>query len=197
MHIYKFRNALIALVLASAAVVGGNAAAQTINVYTWDGLCSDCSPLGDTPATATLTLQNYTAGAELTATNFISFSYTSAIFPTGLSFIADGSSTISGVLPANGDAAISLSGLTDLGTGLGAYSFTTAGNGAWTLALNGTSFDEHGSGSQSSHFKHDHDEHHGGGGGPSPIPEPESYAMMLAGLGMMGFIARRRKRNVA
>lgn len=27
------------------------------------------------------------------------------------------------------------------------------------------------------------------------IPEPETYAMMLAGLGLMGFIARRRRRN--
>jgi hypothetical protein len=25
------------------------------------------------------------------------------------------------------------------------------------------------------------------------VPEPETYAMMLAGLGMMGFVARRRK----
>jgi len=29
---------------------------------------------------------------------------------------------------------------------------------------------------------------------PTAIPEPESYAMILAGLGMLGFIARRRKR---
>ena len=28
----------------------------------------------------------------------------------------------------------------------------------------------------------------------APIPEPETYAMMLAGLGLMGFVARRRKR---
>jgi len=29
----------------------------------------------------------------------------------------------------------------------------------------------------------------------SPIPEPETYAMMLAGLGLLGFSARRRKDN--
>lgn len=28
-----------------------------------------------------------------------------------------------------------------------------------------------------------------------PVPEPESYAMMLAGLGVMGFIALRRRRS--
>jgi len=27
------------------------------------------------------------------------------------------------------------------------------------------------------------------------VPEPETYAMMLAGLGLLGFIARRRMRN--
>jgi hypothetical protein len=29
------------------------------------------------------------------------------------------------------------------------------------------------------------------------IPEPETYAMLLAGLGLMGFMARRRQRNLA
>jgi hypothetical protein len=28
---------------------------------------------------------------------------------------------------------------------------------------------------------------------PSPIPEPQTYAMLLAGLGLIGFIARRKK----
>ena len=31
----------------------------------------------------------------------------------------------------------------------------------------------------------------------SSIPEPDTYAMMLAGLGLMGFIARRRKQSTA
>lgn len=29
-----------------------------------------------------------------------------------------------------------------------------------------------------------------------PVPEPETYAMLLAGLGMLGFIARRRQKNM-
>ena len=29
------------------------------------------------------------------------------------------------------------------------------------------------------------------------IPEPETYAMLLAGLGLMGFVARRRQRKLA
>lgn len=31
----------------------------------------------------------------------------------------------------------------------------------------------------------------------NPVPEPETYAMLLAGLGLMGFVARRRQRKLA
>ena len=30
----------------------------------------------------------------------------------------------------------------------------------------------------------------------SPVPEPETYAMLLIGLGLLGFTARRRKHNI-
>ena len=32
-------------------------------------------------------------------------------------------------------------------------------------------------------------------GSTPPIPEPETYAMMLAGLGLLGFVARRRRQS--
>ena len=32
---------------------------------------------------------------------------------------------------------------------------------------------------------------------PTPVPELESYAMLLVGLGLLGFVARPRKRQVA
>lgn len=39
--------------------------------------------------------------------------------------------------------------------------------------------------------------HHGGGTGgvTSPVPEPETYAMLMAGLGLVGALARRSKRK--
>ncbi len=195
MRVSKSKNTLIGLVFACVAVAGGNAAAQSMDVYTWNGLCADCTPLNpmDTPASATLTLQNYTAGDELAAANLVSFSYQSLAFT--FSFFADGTASIAGFLPASGsaDTPVTLSGLTEATTGVGQFSFTTVGDGSWTLALNGLSFDEHKSGVSSSSWSNDDDEKECA----TAIPEPESYALLLAGLGLIGYTARRRNRQAA
>lgn len=41
------------------------------------------------------------------------------------------------------------------------------------------------------------DAYPGGGGGGSLVPEPETYAMLLAGLGLVGFAARRKLSKTA
>lgn len=43
-------------------------------------------------------------------------------------------------------------------------------------------------------FTHTSEDWHGFTVG-APIPEPETYAMLLAGLGLLGFVVRRRKEN--
>jgi hypothetical protein len=215
---------IIGLAMAASAMFAGSAYAQVVDTYAWNGLCSDCSATGDTPASAVLAVQNYTVGSQLTAANFYSFSYQSNLFNLTLSALP--AIAMGGDLPAVGslvDTAMYVSGLFDAsGANSGdVFSFTTYGDGSWVLALNGISQDEHGKKKdgksnefhESSHWNFDHRDDHGSGssgggfgdhsgggdngGCVSAIPEPETYAMMLAGLGLMGFVARRRKQIVA
>jgi hypothetical protein len=201
-----FANTLLGLVLAAGAALAGNASAQGVDYYKWDGLCADCVPTGDPamPVTAMLGLKNYTGGIGngILADSFVSFTYQR---PDNFSILADTTSAniaIGGWVPAAGapapyfdvDAYFTLA----WNVGTEQYSFTTSGKGGWMLALNGLSLDEHEDGSghsneyhESSHFHFDH--HDDDGGHTSPVPEPETYAMLLAGLGLVGFAARRRK----
>ena len=55
----------------------------------------------------------------------------------------------------------------------------TLGAGAYTLTLTGTNSASIGS--------------YGGNFAVTPVPEPQTLALMLAGLGAVGFVARRRK----
>ena len=89
----------------------------------------------------------------------------------------------SGSLFQAGDSSI----YTITGTGLTAAdfnytSFTGGGNGTWYSALHAQGLGP--TGGQSGWI-----------GATPAIPEPETYAMMLAGLGLLGFVARRRRQQ--
>lgn len=62
----------------------------------------------------------------------------------------------------------------------GAFAATSLGGGAYSLSLSGYETGEKGGKYTLSYTL-------------APVPEPETYAMFLAGLGLMGVIARRRR----
>lgn len=97
----------------------------------------------------------------------------------------------------------------DFGVPIEIDSFGSGFWGSGTPVLNGSGTGFFGSGEvhgvirlpgsyDSITFTHTSENWHGftvGVAGIAPIPEPESYAMLLAGLGLLGFAARRRKEN--
>ena len=110
------------------------------------------------------------------------------------------SGTIASAIDGNGWASFSTS-LWDSSIQLVAGTVTSLGAGAWSSIFNyapltvaGSPYSIHIDGvtlSTSTQASY------GGSMTISPIPEPETYAMLLAGLGLMGFVARRRQRNLA
>jgi len=71
-------------------------------------------------------------------------------------------------------------GTTDLGLSGTDFSATALAAGDYHLLVTGNA-----TGSQGGTY--------GGGINVSPVPEANTFAMMLAGLGLMGFVARRRR----
>lgn len=205
-----FAAILFAGVLAAAGATPAFAATDT---FTWNGTCFDCV-VAPSPAQALITLESYTSGDVITAINFVSLEYHSANFD--LMFLKDAAVTATGSLPGavlTGPAMADLffDNMTDA-SGIGLWSFLARSDGTWDLALNGVSQDRHRGDEDGNYRHHDADEHHGFRHGEhrddrihsvvhydddyshvSSVPEPETYALFLAGLGLMGFIARRRK----
>ena len=88
------RIAAIALVGVLAAVQTCSAIPSTSVAYSFTGTCSDC-----TNETATLTLQNYTLGQPIYASNFVSFVYNSNLTSITITPANNPTFTITGALP--------------------------------------------------------------------------------------------------
>ncbi|WP_363182263.1 PEPxxWA-CTERM sorting domain-containing protein [Sphingomonas quercus] len=140
--------------------------------YAFSGTCLDCG--ADTSATGVLTLSDYTLGDTLSVGNFVSFVYSSAIYPT---LTIDTITSIAGAITGNGANNVAFFGMSGgdnyyFGSAVRAGSWTLTNifpqdvgiNGSWT-ALDAT----------------------------SAVPEPAAWALMILGFGVAGASLRRRK----
>src|SRR5438067_2311009 len=75
----------------------GSTSAWGSTVYYFTGQCSDCTGSG----VAVLTVDNYTPGDFLSVANFVSFSYTSNLFPSVVFQLGDPGLDLQGVIPAS------------------------------------------------------------------------------------------------
>jgi len=149
------------------------------------------------------------------------FGDTLAMGNNGATFADHFTFSVTGTMPMNFDAIVSsISRTADTGLDFSALSLYrvgggtgTGGTGADTLITSGTSLQ---TGSMdvwtlssdnlqagdyyllvSGNLVSDTAGSFGGAVMLAPVPEPETYGMMLAGLGVLGFLARRRKQQAA
>lgn len=134
------------------------------------------SLLASTGTTDTFSFTLESAGSLLTEGATIAFSFFNTTF--------DG--VFSGVsLYGSGNTLVTTGTLTNSGKGFSLSAANLAAGTTYTLSVTGVAT---GSGGFANYAV---------AGAVSPVPEPESYAMMLAGLAVMGAIARKRSQNKA
>lgn len=172
------------------AALSANATTTSAQDYTFyfSGQCDDCGKtatpgvFGTGYASGVLKLKDYTIGNWITYKNWDSFSFTSDKLGTLVSTEINGinSNGFSSVDAVYGNIDVQFKNNNGLW-----YIFSTylpangLPQGAWYIAQTGAPALDYG-------YKYQWST-------TAPVPEPETYAMLLAGLGLIGGIARRRK----
>lgn len=194
----KLKNILMASMIVGATMVGSSAFAENVGktvsidltsngVGGWHGVFGGAYTAADTTNTFSdrflfnLT-GNYSSSGTVTST-FLSTSPVQDLVITNYSLVKYD--------PVTNAVLSTINGTNALGSGAGTndyWSFNTAGltAGSYYIAIDGVV--------------------QGAGGGTyasdlnlaiAPVPEAETYAMMVAGLGLLGFVARRKKSKQA
>jgi hypothetical protein len=168
------------LALLSALSISSPATAFT-GIISFDGACSDCSALGGPgTASATISLTDYNWGENLPGS--VAFTYTSELLGTLSPYYAY--NTAGSFASASSAAADVYLEFSIFGTPSsdGFYTFQSHVAGDWVLTVFGSPADIGSSHTWSA---------------TAPVPEPEIYAMLGVGLGLMGWVGRRRKLQAA
>ena len=173
---YGFSTLLGSLLVVALLVLPGRTLANTF-AYGTIGPISGPAALGigsggHTPLGAFTDTWTFTVAGTTPTNDF----YVGAEVVTGNSFGVTFSSV--GISGPSTYAPVLFSNTTDFSLPLSLTPFVP---GAYTLTVAGTTTVTGGFYNAAVNFN------------SAPIPEPETYAMMLAGLGLMGFVARRRK----
>jgi hypothetical protein len=161
-------------------VLGNTMASMQLNVAQWNPdtnaknqATNSVGPVLLTTAGATTETYNSTGG--FTTVNFDNLGLNLNSNTKYIAYLTSSDSSLTGVQLSRTQTSQDTSGF-----GIGnAYLSTTPGTG-WQLPFGGSGF-------LSLQYT----------AVTAPVPEAESYAMMLAGLGLLGFVARRRKADQA
>ncbi len=179
----RLRLCLLAIFSALGLSAAGPAYSVTPTTkYTFVGICPDCDTnYGPLPGygVGVLTLENYTPGDSLAASNFVDFSYLTG----GESFEIEYfdflsiSGSLPGVLPSA--ATVDIQGNYENGKPTGQISFISSATGSWCAQIGNSNCNS--------------------GFGPSSswsLPEPSTWAMTLTGFAGLGWLARLRRRKL-